>query len=146
MPAKNGGPNLTRRLIDINGDAGAFITVYATGPVRAWRVQESIIKLADGSAVTPQGFVIQIPNDGTAAPGFNTSFARPAASEANEPGEFPYFENWNHISEHGPVGEVFANVGNPTAGSGIGATNAIALFNIRSLTATATTIEIVEYF
>ncbi|MGA8727379.1 MAG: hypothetical protein WB608_01405 [Terracidiphilus sp.] len=146
MPAKNGGPNLTRRLIDINGDAGALISIIATGPCRGWRITESIIKLSDGSAVTPQGFTIQIPNDGTAAPGFNTTFARPAASEANEPGEFPYFENWNHISEHGPVGEVFANVGNANPGSGIGATAAIELCRIRSLTATATTIEIVEYF
>lgn len=146
MPAKNGGPNTNIRLIDINGDAGAFVSILATGPTRAWRIQESIIKQADGSSVTPQGFTIQIPNDGTAAPGFNTTFARPAASETNEPGEFPFFENWNRISEHGPTGEVMGGPGNATPGSGIGVTVATVLCKIRSLTATATTIEIVEYF
>ncbi|MGP8225504.1 MAG: hypothetical protein ACLQGT_05050 [Terracidiphilus sp.] len=146
MPGTNGGPNLTRRLIDINGDAGAYVTINATGPTRAWRIQESIVKGADGSAVTPQGFTVLIPNDGTAAPGFNQVFARPAALIADEPGEFPYFENWNHVAEHGPVGEVMGGPGNANSGSGIGATTATPLCKVRSLTATPTTIEIVEYF
>lgn len=145
MPAKNGGPNLTRRLIDVNGNAGAYVIVNATGPVRGWRIQESIVKGADASAVTPQGYTVLIPNDGTAN-GFTQVFARPAASEANEPGTFPYFENWNHIAEIGPVGEVFGGPGNTTAGAGVGATNATPLCQVRSLTATPTTIEIVEYF
>lgn len=146
MPAKNGGPNLTRRIIDIPGDAAAWLAVYATGPTRGWRFQESIIKSDGVTALSAEGFQIRIPNDGTAAPGFNQVFQRPAYSTANEPGEFPFFENWNHIAEHGPIGEVFGGPGNANAGSGIGATTATLLFYVKSLTATATSIELVEYF
>jgi hypothetical protein len=146
MPAKNpGGPNTNIRLIDINGDAGAFVSILATGPTRGWRIIESILS-AEAAASTPQGFTILIPNDGSAAPGFNTLFARPAANVADEPGEFPFFENWNRISAHGPDGDVFAGPGNASPGLGITATTPTVLCKIRSLTATVTTIEIVEYF
>ncbi len=143
MAAKNGGPNLVRRIIDV-GVAGAFTPIYATGPTRGWRIWESVLT-AEAAANTPQGFQVQIPNDGTSA-GFTTIFGRSAASVTNEPGDFPSFENWNRIAEHGPVGEVFAGPGNATPGLGIGATTPTHLANVCSLTATATSIEIVEYF
>jgi hypothetical protein len=146
MPGKAGGPNLRHRLIDINGSAGVYISVPATGPTRGWRVQESIIKKSDGSAVTPQGFTIQVPNDSTdLTTGFTETFARPAAAVATEPGDVPFFENFNWATEHGANGDVFGGAGNSNPSS-IGATTATVLFKIRSLTATATTIELTEYF
>jgi len=149
--ANAGGPNLRRRLVNV-GIAGAFTAIYATGPTRGWRIEESILTTAP-AANTPQGFEVKIPNDGSAS-GFTTIFGRPAASEANEPGDFPAFENWNRISEHGPYGEAFGSpaqsdpgggaLGAP--GAGIGNQAATLLAQVCSLTATATTIEIVEYF
>jgi hypothetical protein len=147
MPGKAGGPNLRHRLIDINGSAGALVTVLATGPTRGWHVRESIIKKADGSAVVPQGFTILVPNDGSdLTTGFAETFARSAAAPATEPGDFPFFENFNWASEHGANGDVFGGAANATPGSGIDATTATVLFKIRSLTATATTVEVTEYF
>ena len=145
MPGKPGSPNLTRRLIDIPGDGAnpAFIPVLATGPVRGWHIQESIVT-AEGVAASAEGFQVKIPNDGSPA-GFQTIFQRPAYSTANAPGEFPFFENWNRISEHGPVGEAMGGAGNIQS-SAIGPTTATLLFYVSSLTGTGTTIELVEYF
>lgn len=141
MPLKNGGPNLVRRLIAV-GAAGAPTAVLATGPCRGWRIQESPVTTANGAQAT-QGFECQIPNDNTAA-GYTVWFARPALI-AGVPYNDNYFENWNQISAHGPYGEAFAGPGG-AAGAGIGTLAATLLANVQSLTATATTIEIVEYF
>ena len=145
IPPIPGSPNLTRRLIDIPGDGAnpAFIPVYATGPVRAWRFQESIVTKG-GAAASAEGFQVKIPNDGSAT-GFTTIFQRPAYSTTNEPGEFPFFENWHHISEHGPCGDAIGGAGN-TQSAAIGPTTATLLFYVSSLTGTGTTIELVEYF
>lgn len=134
MAQKNGGPNLTRRLIAV-GASGAFTPILATGPTRAWHIQESQYTNA-GAANASQGLLFQIPNDGTAS-GFQTTFARGPA--------YPEFENFNKCSQHGPHGEVFGGAGGP-AGAGIGTTPATLLVNVSSLTATPTYIEIVEYF
>ena len=146
MPGKPGGPNLTRRLIDI-GANGAPTNIFATGPVRGWVIRESMIS-AEAAGNVPQGFQIKIPNDGSVA-GFQTLFQRdaPVQDSVAPVGytDFPIFENWNHIAEHGPVGEVFGGAGG-VSGSGIGTTAPTLLAVIQSATATATTIEIVEYF
>ena len=146
--ANAGGPNLRRRLIDI-GANGNPTTIYATGPVRGWTLMESIIT-KEGVANVPQGYEVKIPNDGSGV-GFQTWFARWAATQdAANPlgfsGDFPVFENWNHIAEHGPVGEVFGGPGSAVPGLGIGATTATVLAIVQSATATPTTIEFVEYF
>lgn len=143
MPAKNGGPNLTRRLIAV-GINGAPTQILATGPCRGWRIQESTVTAANGAQAS-QGIQVQIPNDGSAA-GFATWFDRPPNTVAAFSPNDNFFENWNQISEHGDQGEVFAGPGNATPGSGIPATAATVLANVQSKTATATTIEIVEYF
>lgn len=140
MPA-NGGPNLIRRLIAV-GAAGAPTAITATGPTRGWRIIESPVTTANAAQAT-QGFEVQIPNDNSAN-GFTTWFARPAIV-AGVPYNDNYFENWNQISEHGPYGEAFAGPGG-AVGAGAGTTTATLLCNVQSLTATATTIEIVEYF
>ena len=146
MPGKAGGPNLRHRLIDINGDAGAIISVLATGPTKGWSVKESIIKKSDGSAVVPQGFTIQVPNDSTdLTTGFTETFAVPQALPAVNP-RFPYFENFQWAADHGNNGTGFAGAGNPDTASLAGPTTATVLFKVRSLTATATTIELTEYF
>lgn len=143
MPLKNGGPNLVRRLILVAANnAAAPTAVTATGPCRGWRIIESPVTTVNGAQAT-QGFEVQIPNDNTAA-GFTVWFARPAIV-AGVPYNDNYFENWNRISEHGPVGEAFAGIGG-ALGAGIGTTNPTLLCNVQSLTSTATTIEIVEYF
>ena len=142
MAPKNAGPNTNVRLIAVA--AGAVVPIYATGPTRAWRMIESPGTGASQTAQTSYGFQVQIPNDGTVA-GFTEWFTRPAVDAAVSPCEV-YFDNWNHVSEHGPHGEVFGGPGNSTAGSGIGATAATLLCNVQSLTNNATVVEIVEYF
>lgn len=139
MPGTNGGPNMTRRIIDI-GVSGSPTNIVATGPCRGWIISESLITSA-GVANTRQGWITRIPNDGTAN-GFTTKFTRAAAS-ASDP--VPFFENINRISEVGPNGEVFAGPGG-AMGAGGGTTSATKLCDAQSLTATATSIEIVEYF
>ena len=147
MPGKAGGPNLRHRLIDINGSAGALISVLATGPTKGWSVKESIIKKSDGTAVVPQGFTIRVPNDSTdLTTGFTEVFARPAAIPATEPDGFPVFENFQWAADHGNNGTGFAGAGNPDTASLAGPTAATVLFIARSLTATATTLELTEYF
>lgn len=143
MP-KAGGPNLIRRIIDIPAANAAPLVVTALGPCRGWRIWESILTAAGVATAGAEGFVVKIPNDGTAA-GFQVAFGRPAYVSASEPGEFPSFENWNRISEHGAHGEVFAGAGG-VSGSGIGTTAATPLFTISSLTNTGTSIELVEYY
>lgn len=142
MAGSNGGPNLTRRLIAV-GVNGAPTKVFATGPCRGWRCQESPVTTPGNAAQASQGFEVQIPNDGTAG-GFTTWFARPANSANFSPND-NFFENFNVASEHGANGEVFAGPGG-ALGAGIGTTAATLLCNLESLTATATTIEFVEYF
>lgn len=144
MPiAQNGGPNLIRRLIAVAANNAAAPTkVFATGPCRGWRIIESPVNTSNSTQAT-QGYEVQIPNDNSAN-GFTTWFARPAiVSGVAYPDN--YFENWNRISEHGPTGEAFAGIGG-ALGAGIGTTNPTLLCNVQSLTSTATTIEIVEYF
>ena len=143
MPLKTGGPNLTRRLIAV-GVNGAPTAIFATGFTRGWRIIESPGTLA-GGAQTSQGFQVQIPND-NGANGFAQWFTRPAVNAAVSPLEV-YFENWNRIAAHGPYGEAFAGPGNATPGLGIAApTSPTLLANVQSLTATATVIEIEEFF
>jgi hypothetical protein len=141
----NGGPNLTRRIIDLpaNNANPKFIPIYATGPCKGWRVRESICSSV-AAALASQGYQIKIPNDNSAA-GFTTVFQRPVYS-ANIAPEDLGFENWNQISAHGPYGDAFANAANPTPGFGLGATTATILCYACSLTGTATSVEIVEYF
>lgn len=140
----NAGPNLIRRLIAVpaNNDAGGPVSILATGPTRGFRIRESAVTIAN-AAQASQGFEVKIPNDGSAA-GFTTWFARPAFSASIAPSE-QEFSNYNDASQHGAHGEVFGGAGNPDAAS-IGATTATLLAKVQSLTATATTIEIVEYF
>ena len=142
MAGANGGPNLTRRLIAV-GASGAPTTILATGPCRGWRIQESVVTTGNANQAQ-QGFEAQIPNDGTAN-GFTTWFARPLNAVAAFSPNDNFFENWNQISEHGAEGEAFAGAGG-ASGAGIGTTAATPLCKVQSLTATATTIEIVEYF
>lgn len=145
MPGKAGGPNLVRRVIDLPANSAnpAFIAIFATGPTRGWRVRESIIAADGVTARVSQGYQIKIPNDNSAR-GFAVTFQRPAYS-ANIAPEDMGFENWNQISEHGPIGEGFAGAGNSQS-AGIGATQPTVLCYVSSLTATVTSLEIVEYF
>lgn len=142
MAGKNGGPNLTRRLIAV-GVNGAPTQILATGPTRGWRIQESTVTTAN-AAQASQGIQVQIPNDGTAN-GLTTWFDRPPNTVAAFSPDDNFFENWNQISEHGSEGEAFAGPGG-AAGAGVGTLPATVLCNVQSKTATATTIEIVEYF
>lgn len=145
MAAKNGGPNTVVRLIvaPANNDAGGPAKITASGPTRGWRIYESPVTTAN-AAQASQGFEVQIPNDGSAN-GFTTWFARPANGAGLPPTENE-FSNYNDASQHGAHGEVFGTAANATPGVGVPASSATHLANVQSLTATPTTIEIVEYF
>jgi hypothetical protein len=132
MPNVQLGFNGTIRLIPIA--AGAWTPILTTkASVRAIILQESITTAA-GAANTSVGFEVKVANDGTASPGFNTIFSRPAASLTQAPGNFPQFLYYNQISEHGPDGEVIA----PYDG-------ATAILLVQPLTNAATVLEVWEF-
>lgn len=133
-----------RYLLDINGDGGAFVAVLAKSPLRRLVVRESTVT-AEGAANTLQGLIqYRIPNDGTAA-GFTTVFQEAGANDTTSQGEVKaaQIELGSPNSAVGPWGELIGN--GPNVICGIGPTPATHLIDLRSGTATGTTVEITEY-
>lgn len=128
------GFNGTRQIIDIPGDGSAFQAILATGPVRYIKVVESLLT-AEGVANTLQGFNYEIPNDNT-TPGFSQVLNIPPSV---------VLELGDPMSLHGIHGALLGNGPNVVVGI-IGGTPATTLFTARSQTATATSIEVTQYY
>jgi hypothetical protein len=132
------------RIVDI-GASGSPTTILATVPCRRWIIRESLVKADGSSANTPQGFKIQAADNhgGTA---YGPVEERAAASTTNEPGTFPEysFPDVNDTSFHETHGAIVAN--GPGIVIGVGATAALPLCKVSSLTGTATSVSVTEIY
>lgn len=137
------GFNGTRQIIDIPADGVVFLPIAATGPVRYIKVKESLLT-AEGAANDPQGFTYKIPNDGSAN-GFTTAFpvAAPAGSAGGD--QQATLELGDPLSLASKYGSPIGN-GEDDLGAGAGTRAATVLFKARSATATATSIEVSQYY
>ncbi|HUD21849.1 MAG TPA: hypothetical protein VMQ60_03310 [Acidobacteriaceae bacterium] len=113
------------RLINLNGSAGAFVAVSATQVTRRFDIIE------DGS-VTAQGIQMQFA-DGNTPPFTTIRTVLPPAQPVTLGTPIP----WGH--GYGLV------IGTPPDNSGGYAIAATLLCNLRSATATATTVAVTEY-
>lgn len=135
MPRFNG----TQTIVDIAGSAGVT-PLLATGPVRFVRGIESVLT-STGAANTLQGFQYQLVNgDGTL--GQWIPVTTPAA-ETGDVGD-TVMEIGDPMSLRGPHGSILGN--GPNYQIGIGVSPATVLCNLRSLTATPTSVIITQYY
>lgn len=132
-----------RRIVDINGDGGAWVSILATTTSRRVVIDESQIT-AEGVANVPQGIIqYQIPNDGTPN-GFTTIFEATQGTQGIEGAATLPIELGNPVSSRGERGEIIGQVGQPIVGVP-GGTSATVLIKLRSGTATPTSVLISEY-
>lgn len=129
--SRQGGGNFTRTVIDIPGDAGPILAILATGPAVYVEIEESQVT-AENAANVPQGFVYTLPNDGfvqelAVIPGDKASIGDRQGKHAG-----------------GGFGSILGNASSFLIG--IGATPATVLFKAQSLTATATSIQVTQWF
>ena len=134
-----------KRIININGSGGAFISILATSTVRHLIVDESQITSA-GAANTPQGVIdYRLPNDGTPN-GFTTIFRASASDEGIIGAEGLPIVLGNPVGQHEMAGEVIGQLGQPIVG--IPAANiaaATTMIQVRSGTAIGTSLVVTEY-
>lgn len=134
-------------LLAVNGDAGAFINVVARSTVRRLVIEESTVK-PDGTAQTLQGLLqYKIPNDGTSA-GFTTVFQAAGANTIAAEGQVipAKIELGNKPGQIAAFGEIIGQLGQPIVGNNPpGNTAATIMAQLRSGTATATTVLVTEY-
>ena len=140
---------LPPRVVDI-GASGSPTTILATVYCRRWKVRESLVKADGTTANTPQGFSVQVCDNSVtptkAAGTFGPLVRRAAGSTTNEPGDFPEYNypEPDDASFHGPLGSIVAR--GPDVLLGVGPVAAQALGKFASLTATATSLEVIEEF
>lgn len=132
--------NGTQQTIDLNGDGGAYVNILATGPVRRFKIVESLLKADGVTPVVPQGLTFTLFN-GTQV------FQLPPPSTTNEPGNFPAIEipDPGDTSFHGWQGNVMGN-GPDTPGAGVAPTLATVLAKLRSATGTATSVVVYQAY
>ena len=124
-------------IVDINGDAGAFVAIVARSTVRRLVIEESSIT-SGGAANALQGVLdYQIPNDGTAN-GFTTIFRA-----QQEPIKLP---DGADTPSRMYQGEIIGQLGQPIVGNNPpGLTTATTMVKVRSGSATATSVKVTEY-
>ncbi len=124
-------------ILDINSDAGAFVSILAKSTVRRLEVTESSITAA-GAANALQGVLdYEIPNDGSVN-GFATIFRA-------QQGDMP-IRLGSPIADRMYQGEIIGQLGQPIVGANPpGLTSATTMMKIRSGTATATSVKVTEY-
>jgi hypothetical protein len=124
--------NGTRQNIDILA-TGTFTVVLATGPVTYVKVKESQVT-AEGAANVPQGFQYQLWINSTSTWG---PLLETIPDEVMTIGD-----EMTSGSRHGSI------VGNgpQTLGMGMPPTPATPLFRAQALTATATSLEVTQYY
>jgi len=127
---RQGGGNFTRTVIDI-GANGAPTKILATGPVVYIEVVESQVT-AENAANVPQGFLYRLPNDGfvqelEVVPGDKASIGDRQGKHAG-----------------GGFGSILGNASSFLIG--VGVTPATVLFDAQSLTGTATSLQITQWY
>lgn len=131
MPTPNKpGFNGTRQIIDLAA-AGALTDILATGPVKYILVKESQLTSA-GAANVPQGFEYKLPNDGF------TQLLETIPNDVLEIGDISARFNRD--------GSILGNGPSYIQGSPTGVTPATVLFKAQSAGATATSIEVSQFY
>jgi hypothetical protein len=134
------GLNGTRQIIDIGGNGGGFTNILATGPTRRLIIRESTLTKA-GVANVPQGLQWKDITDGLVQ-----VYALPAAVPASQPGAFPQI-TLPDLGDQSFVGDKGLPIGNgPSVNIGVGVGAATTLVQIKSLTATPTSIEVIQIY
>jgi hypothetical protein len=129
-----------RRIIDLQGSGGAFTPVYATKPIRRLRVVESLLTSL-GAANVPQGLNYQVRNDGTPN-GFTQLMATSSPSGAGDD-LLETIQLGSDFSAHQGQGEWIGS--GPTDIIGAGMQAGTQMINLRSATATPTSVTVIEY-
>lgn len=139
------GFNGDRTILDIAGDAGVT-QLLAVGPVRFVEAIESTLTFA-GDANTLQGFEYQLPvkrnPDGTMVFGPWIPVDLPSAEDGDSVNTI--MEIGDPQAKRGPFGILLGN-GPDTPGAGQPTSPATVLANLRSATATATSVIATQYF
>ncbi len=136
-------------ILDLNGDAGAFISVLAKSTVRRLIVTESPLT-STGGANTLQGLLeYKIPNDDTPQ-GFTTIFMQAGANDLTSQGSVGLAQIvlGGDRTQHEPMGEIIGQLAQPIVGMPAAqqaAAAATTMIQLRSGTATGTSVQIVEY-
>lgn len=126
-------------ILDLNGSAGAFVSVLAKSTVRGLLIKESAIN-AEGVASTPQGVIdYRIPDDNSVL-GFTTIF-RATGPEGSLP-----IALGSAIAQRMYQGEIIGQLGQPIVGNNPpGLTAATTMIQLRSGTAAVTSVLVTEY-
>jgi hypothetical protein len=137
-----------QRIVDLNSDAGAFISILAVGTCRRLKIEESTIT-AEGAANTLQGLLqYKLPNDGTPN-GFTTIFQAIGANGVSDEGiivpagiELPDKGMANE-----KYGAVIGQAAQPIVGlpGASNLTTQIPMIELRSGTGTGTSVMVTEY-
>lgn len=133
-----------KRIVDINGDAGLFISILAQSTVRRLVIEESALT-STGTTNALQGILqYKIPNDNTTL-GFTAIFAAVGGQTEAAEGTVvpPRIELGNIIGQREASGEVIGQLGQPFPGGTPAA--ATTMIMLRSGTATGTSVIVTEY-
>jgi hypothetical protein len=133
-----------KRIVDINGDAGLFVSILAQSTVRRLVIEESTLTSA-GVANTLQGILqYKIPNDNTTL-GFTTIFTAVGGQTEAAEGTVvpPKIELGSIIGQRMEAGEIIGQVGQPYPGGTPAANTTMVM--LRSGTATGTSVIVTEY-
>jgi len=136
-----------RRIIDINGSGGDFVSILATSTVRRLVVDESQVTSA-GVANVPQGVIdYKLPNDGTAN-GFTTVFRSTEGDEGIIGSSSLPIVLGNPVAQHEFQGETIGQLAQPIVGlpaAQQAAASSTTMIQLRSGTATGTSVVVTEY-
>jgi hypothetical protein len=136
-------------ILNINGSGGAFVPIIAKSTVRRLIVRESTITSA-GVANTLQGLLqYKVPNDNTAN-GFTTIFSEAGANTIAAQGNVVEAEITlgGDRTQHMEMGEIIGQLAQPIVGlpaAQQAAAAATTMMQIRSGTATGTSVTVIEY-
>jgi len=136
-------------VLDINGSGGAFVSVLAKSTVRRLIIKESTLTAA-GGANTLQGLLqYRVPNDNTAN-GFTTIFTEAGANDVTAQGNITEAEIvlGGDRTQHLEMGEIIGQLAQPIVGMPAAqqaAQAATTMIQLRSGTATGTSVMVIEY-
>lgn len=128
-----------KRIIDINGSGGAFVPVLATRTCRRVEVRESPVTSAGAANTLQQSLQYKLPNDA-----FTQVFGSVPGMYEIAPGVAAFVIADEVANQHNQGGAVGAGA-QPLIGLGENAVPAITLFQVRSGTATGTSVEVTEF-
>jgi hypothetical protein len=132
-----------RYILDINATAGAWVNILAKSSVRRLVIDESQVTAA-GVANVPQGAIdYRLPNDDTPN-GFTTVFRAVASFEGIIGDAHLPIVLGSPLGTDGKDGVIIGQLGQPLLGI-VGTLPATTMIQVRSASATATSLVVTEY-